>query len=389
MYPDLSYFFHDVFGTAPDNWTSIFKTFGLFLVLSIFLASYLLYLELKRKADNGLFNYKEDKKIIGQGPTQSELIWNGVFGFLVGFKLAYIYQNFAEFKADAAAVLLSLKGHWVAGFIVAAIFVAIKYREKIKEKLNKPKTVITKIYPHDRIGDITIVGAVSGIIGAKVFALIEDLPTFFADPIGQFFSGSGLAIYGGLIGGFIGVYWYLNRRNIPFLPVADSFAPALMVSYGTGRMGCHFSGDGDWGDPAGAMPDWWFLPDWLWSYNYPNNVAKQGIPIEGCPYEYCTELVPGVYPTSVYEIFMALILGFILWKLRKRFVIPGVMFFFYLVLNGIERFTIEQIRVNDEYNVLGLYLTQAEIIALSLFSVGVIGILVLRNRHKNQQAKTS
>jgi hypothetical protein len=54
MYPDLSYFLHDVFGTAPDNWTSVVKTFGFFLALSFLTAAYLLFLELKRKKAEGL-----------------------------------------------------------------------------------------------------------------------------------------------------------------------------------------------------------------------------------------------------------------------------------------------------------------------------------------------
>ncbi|MBR9922045.1 MAG: hypothetical protein GYB31_14485 [Bacteroidetes bacterium] len=386
MYPDLSYLFHDLFGTQPDNWTSIFKTFGLFLVLAILSAAYLLYKELKRKADEGVFTPRETQKKVGLGATPMELAWNSIFGFLIGFKLVYIFQNFAEFKADASGVLLSSKGSFLAGIVAAALFGWLKYREKAKDKLDKPKTITEKIWPHDRIGDITIIAAVSGIVGAKVFALIEDLPSFFADPIGMFFSGSGLAIYGGLIGGFFGVYWYLNRHKIPFLPVADAVAPALMVSYGVGRMGCHFSGDGDWGDPAGAQPDWWFLPDWLWSYNYPNNVAQQGVPIEGCEFEYCTQLIPEVYPTPLYEIAMALLLGWVLWKVRKRFLVPGMLFFLYVVLNGIERFAIEQIRINDEYNVLGFQLTQAEIIALCLIGIGIAGMIILRNRHKKAKA---
>ena len=61
------------------------------------------------------------------------------------------------------------------------------------------------IYPHDRIGDLTMIAAVTGIIGAKIFAILEDPSDFMTDPLGTFFSGSGLAIYGGLICGFLGV----------------------------------------------------------------------------------------------------------------------------------------------------------------------------------------
>ena len=49
MYPDLSYVFHDLFGTAADNWLSIFKTFGLLVALAVLTAAYLLRLELERR----------------------------------------------------------------------------------------------------------------------------------------------------------------------------------------------------------------------------------------------------------------------------------------------------------------------------------------------------
>jgi len=53
MYPDLSYFFHDVFGTAVDNWSSMFKTFGIFLALTFFSAFILIRKELRRKEADG------------------------------------------------------------------------------------------------------------------------------------------------------------------------------------------------------------------------------------------------------------------------------------------------------------------------------------------------
>ncbi|MCB0625282.1 MAG: hypothetical protein KDC43_15515, partial [Saprospiraceae bacterium] len=67
MYPDLSYLFHDLFGTQPDNWTSIFKTFGLMLVIAILTAAYLLFLELKRKKEQGVFEGEKVKVTEGEG----------------------------------------------------------------------------------------------------------------------------------------------------------------------------------------------------------------------------------------------------------------------------------------------------------------------------------
>ena len=55
MYPDLSYVFHDFLGTAADNWTSIFKVYGLFLVLAVLGAARIFYVELRRKGREGIF----------------------------------------------------------------------------------------------------------------------------------------------------------------------------------------------------------------------------------------------------------------------------------------------------------------------------------------------
>jgi prolipoprotein diacylglyceryltransferase len=64
----------------------------------------------------------------------------------------------------------------------------------------------------------------------------------------------------------------------------------------------------------------------------------------------------------------------ILWNIRKRISIPGILFSIYLVLNGMERFTIEIIRVNPQYEVLGISLSQAQLIALGLILSGCVGI---------------
>ncbi|MEO0734726.1 MAG: prolipoprotein diacylglyceryl transferase family protein, partial [Bacteroidota bacterium] len=239
-----------------------------------------------------------------------------------------------------------------------------------KQQSEGPQEV--NVYPSDRIGPITMAAAVGGILGAKFFAIIEYLPRFFEDPLGVLLSGDGLAIYGGLIGGALAVFLYLRRFKISMLPVMDAVAPSLIVAYGVGRMGCQFSGDGDWGIVAKPQPDWWFLPDWVWSYDFPHNVLRRGVDIAGCEVEYCQRLAEAVYPTSVYETCIAFALGGLLWALRKRLTpIPGLLFCIYLVLNGIERFFIEFIRVNDRYDVLGFALSQAQIIAICFMVTGL------------------
>jgi prolipoprotein diacylglyceryltransferase len=150
-----------------------------------------------------------------------------------------------------------------------------------------------------------------------------------------------------------------------------------MLAYGLGRIGCQVAGDGDWGVVNNKPNPFAFLPDWAWSYDYPHNVNKEGVLLPNCTWgDYCTHLPQPVFPTPLYEIVMGLILFALLWFLRKRIKIAGRLFAIYLFVNGVERFLIEQIRVNTKQNFFGLHPTQAEIIACGLMIAGVILYLV-------------
>lgn len=388
MYPDLSYIMHAIFGTARDNGFAVVKTFGLFLVLAILTSAYFLFLELRRKEKEGFLKPVKEKVIIGAPASIWEVIGNGLFGFILGFKGWYAIMNFEAFKSDPASIVFSGLGHWPAGIAMFALFAFLRFWDKNKRKLDKPVEQIETVHPWERIADITMVAAISGVVGAKVFAVIEDLPALFNDPLGVLLSGGGVAIYGGLVFGFLFVFFYVRSKGIPPIHIMDAVAPALMFGYAVGRIGCQLSGDGDWGDPnLLPPPDSWFLPDWMWSYDYPHNVLRDGIPIEGCEVQYCNKLAEKVYPTPFYEIAMATIIGIILWVIRKRVRITGMLFFIYLIFNGIERFAIEQIRINDEYNILGMELTQAEIIAIVLVLIGIGGCIYLYRKGERQIVK--
>ncbi len=372
MYPDLSYLFHDLFGTAPDNWLSIFKTFGFFLLLAFIVAARLLKWELQRRESIGQLPPRRMTVVPSAGVTTADYLFNGVFGFVLGYKVPYAIANMDTWKEDPAGVLLSMDGWWWSGLLGALAFLGYYYYLSTKAPKDvQPREV--DVYPSDRVGPITMMAALGGILGAKFFAILEYLPRFFEDPLGVLLSGDGLAIYGGLIGGALAVFWYLRRNQIPAMPVVDAVAPALIVAYGVGRMGCQLSGDGDWGIVAAPQPSWWFLPDWVWSYDFPHNVLDRGVKMAGCELDYCYHLAEAVYPTSVYETVMAFGIGGLLWALRKRLTpVPGLLFAIYLFFNGVERFFIEFIRVNDRYNVLGLALSQAQIIAVCFMLAGLL-----------------
>jgi prolipoprotein diacylglyceryltransferase len=205
------------------------------------------------------------------------------------------------------------------------------------------------------------------------------------DPVEALLSFSGLTMYGGLIVGAITVMRYGKKMGIHPLVLSDATAPGLMLAYGTGRLGCQLSGDGDWGIVNQLQKPGWlsWAPDWVWAYNYPNNVVNDGIPIPGCEGPHCYMLPDAVFPTPLYEAVTCILLFFVLWSLRKKLKQTGQIFFLYLLLNGVERFFIEKIRVNNKFDLLGMQVTQAEVIATLLMLGGVVGLLIV-SRKKNE-----
>ena len=214
---------------------------------------------------------------------------------------------------------------------------------------------------------------IMGLTGAVLFAKLERP---------QLFAYNGLNYYGALLFGAATYFIITARHGIGFATSADIGSPGMMLAYGVGRLGCHLSGDGDWGTIVRhPKPSW--LPSFLWSSTYPHNVLHQGIAIPGCTdaYDYCTQLPAPVYPTSLYEAVICILLFLLLWGLRRRLSTPGVLFILFALLNGTERLLIEFIRVNPRYSFLGLSLSQAQIIALGWIAVGFVGTIAFFGYH--------
>jgi phosphatidylglycerol:prolipoprotein diacylglycerol transferase len=218
--------------------------------------------------------------------------------------------------------------------------------------------------------EVTIFALISGIIGAKIFHLFDVWDAFLQDPIGEAFSPGGLVWYGGFLAGLIVIYLNSRRRNLPFLVLVDSLAPAAALGYGIGRIGCHLSGDGDYGIPTD-------LP-WGTNYSkgtYPPSYAFRGTEIAK---NYPDGIVPDntpLHPTPIYEFLMGVIIFLILWNMRKKTNVNGKIFMWFLILHGSARFLVEFIRINPKI-LFGL--TEAQLISVILVSAGIVGIFYLK-----------
>jgi len=245
MYPNLYYLFKDWFG-VEWNGLSFLNTFGLMVAIAFLVAAIVLASELKRKEKHGLLIPREESITVGKPATLSEIIINAITGFIFGYKLIGLFFSKPP-DVNAQAYIFSMEGNLLGGLLGAMLLGGLKWWEKNKQKLKTPERRTVRIWPHDRVGDIIILGLIFGILGAKLFDNLENWNEFINDPIGSIFSPSGLTFYGGLILATIAICWYAYKKGIKVKHLIDAAAPALMIAYAIGRIGCQVSGDGDWG----------------------------------------------------------------------------------------------------------------------------------------------
>ena len=229
------------------------------------------------------------------------------------------------------------------------------------------------VSPYRHTWSILLVGLVTAIVGSKLFDLFDNIGAFLHNPVAGLLSFNGFSFIGGLVMTVPALILYMRYLRLDWRYVIDATAPGIALGYAIGRLGCQLSGDGCWGI-ANTLPQpdalaW--LPHWAWAFDFPHNVLNAGGLIEGCRGANCRVLEQPVWPTSLYESAMAFLIFSVLWGVRRRMKVPVTLFGLFLVLYSVERLLIEQIRVNVRHTLLGLQVTQAEVLSVGLLLVGI------------------
>ncbi|HNW98747.1 MAG TPA: prolipoprotein diacylglyceryl transferase [Bacteroidales bacterium] len=429
MYPTISDLIKDIFGVYIPLPV---QSFGFFVAIAFIVAAWLLLLELRRKENEGIIFSLKKNVMIGKPASKQELFWMALFGFIIGYKLLGIIFNYKTFVENPQQFMFSGEGNFFAGIVGAFAMAYYRYYEKQKTKLDKPRLEEVEVHPYELTGNIIMLGAVFGILGSKLFDMLENVENF--QSIGNFikalFSFSGLAFYGGLICAAIAIILYARKNKIRPLVICDIAAPAIMIAYAIGRIGCQTAGDGDWGilnsayittpeskveladdsafiktleenktyyfyefktDSLKNIPHITvkapgFIPNWMVAYPYPNNVNDQGVETKflyNKNQKHFSQLPIPVFPTPFYETVVCSLFFIVLWLIRKRIKISGILFSIFLIMNGFERFFIEKIRVNIKYHILDWNVTQAEIISMMLIITGIILLVYILKNKKN------
>lgn len=209
---------------------------------------------------------------------------------------------------------------------------------------------------------IVVWGAIGGIVGSRIYDVLDNWPAYAANPWSIVFSGAGFVWYGGFIGGVIAAAAVSRHYGVPILRGFDMCAPALILGQAFGRLGCLFSGDGDWGLPS-TLP---------WAMAFPRAIVgwnpRTVLTLDGRD-NLVSGYFPGVrvHPTPIYEALLYVAIFGLMWSMRKR-APEGRLLCLYLILEGLARFAVEFLRINPR---VAYGLSEAQLISIGMIAIGL------------------
>ena len=257
------------------------------------------------------------------------------------------------------------------GFMLMFGFLVALYAARIRAKR-------VGIKP-EHISDLGIYLIFSGILGGRLFYVIENFHLYKNNPLDIFkiYQG-GLVFYGGLLAATIALIFIVRSRRLPMLLTFDVIAPSIAIGLIFGRIGCFLNGC-CWGDICD--PDLW------WAVSFPKTIDLNNM-IDGSP-AFVDHLEKGfisvsenhslpVHPTQIYSSLGNLGIFFIVngfFKYRRR---DGEIIMLFCMLYTVLRFCMEILR--DDNLPLFDGLTISQNISILVFVVTIILFIVGRNR---------
>ncbi len=235
--------------------------------------------------------------------------------------------------------------------------------------------VLTAVYDRKSRGmnpeemwDCSLYGIIFGVVGARIYYVIFSWDYYKNDPIAILNTrNGGLAIYGGVIGGFLTVFIYSRIKKISFLELADSVALAFPLGQAIGRWGNFFNREafGGWTENTLAMR----LPLAAVRASDVNSDIMSHVK-EGMDYIQ-------VHPTFLYESIWNTILFAGLFIYRKRKVFSGEIFVHYLFFYGLGRFFIEALRT-DQLLLPFVNLPVSRVVALCCMVISALVLIIMQ-----------
>lgn len=205
----------------------------------------------------------------------------------------------------------------------------------------------------DIILDFVLLALPFAIICARAYYVIFEWDSYVDNPLKIFaINEGGLAIYGGVIGGFIAALVFSKLKKIPFLTLVDLAVPSLILGQAIGRWG-NFVNQEAFG-------------------NIITNPKLQFFPFA----VYIEELGQWHQATFFYESSWNMILLAIVLVLSHKRVKDGTLLSTYFIGYGLGRFLIEGLRTDSLYILPGIRVSQ--MLSLILIAIGIVLLILIK-----------
>ncbi len=202
-----------------------------------------------------------------------------------------------------------------------------------------------------------------GFIGARAYHVITDYDLYQDDPFPAVFlvNNGGLGIYGGVVGGFLGLLIFCRVKGISTLAFADAIAPGLILAQAIGRWGNYFNQE-LYGRPS-KLP-------WAIEISAEN---RQSVPDKFAD-------ATTFHPTFLYESIWNLIGCFLLLYIARRFsgwLLDGDLMMIYVSFYSVGRFFVEALRIDPAFLIGGTI--RGNLFVSSILALGFLMIVLLRH----------